>query len=447
MKGKPMKTVARILNNIRLAFFPIAYGLSGALIGGTLNRIMIAELGLPATLVGFFFAVPLLISPVRVWLGYRSDGFPLFDRRREPYIIIGTLLIGLGIISAVVLSVNIAQTSLTLFIGGLLAFTLYGIGRNLGHNTFQALLSDRFSGDQKDRAITLYEVATLLGLVAGAGGLGSALEEYEPARLLSVAIGVAAVVLVLATFAALWQEPRGEKLQTAAEKAREVPFKKVLREYVFADPQVRTFFALVFFTFVGTLAQDVLLEPYGALVLGMSVGETTRLTAFWGVGVMIAMLLSGTILVKWLGFMRLMRIGMVSSIIVFMGLIVAGMMGNPGLFKGMVFVMGLGTGLAGAGMLTGVISFTTAIRAGMLMGVWGVANMVGHAFGSLMGGGIVDLVRGLTGGNAFAAYGTVFAFEVIMLLVALYLSTRLDVEESQAYVEEQSLVIAESAAD
>ena len=409
-----------MVNNIRLAFFPIAYGLSGALIGGTLNRIMIAELGLPATLVGFFFAVPLLISPIRVWLGYRSDGFPIFGRRREPYIVIGALLIGLGIISAVVFSVNIAQTSLGLFLGGLLAFALYGIGRNLGHNTFQALLSDRFSGDQKARAITLYEVATLLGLVAGAGGLGSALEDYDPARLLSVAIGVAAVVLVLATFAALWQEPGGDKLETAAEKARQIPFKKVLTDYVFSDPQVRTFFALVFFTFVGTLAQDVLLEPYGALVLNMSVGETTRLTAYWGVGVMIAMLLSGAILVKWLGFM-----------------------GNPGLFKGLVFVMGLGTGLAGAGMLTGVISFTTAIRAGMLMGVWGVANMVGHAFGSLMGGGIVDLVRSLTGGNAFAAYGTVFALEVVMLLVALYLSTRLDVEESQAYAEAQGLAVAD----
>ena len=432
-----------MVNNIRLAFFPIAYGLSGALIGGTLNRIMIAELGLPATLVGFFFAVPLLISPIRVWLGYRSDGFPIFGRRREPYIVIGALLIGLGIISAVVFSVNIAQTSLGLFLGGLLAFALYGIGRNLGHNTFQALLSDRFSGDQKARAITLYEVATLLGLVAGAGGLGSALEDYDPARLLSVAIGVAAVVLVLATFAALWQEPGGDKLETAAEKARQIPFKKVLTDYVFSDPQVRTFFALVFFTFVGTLAQDVLLEPYGALVLNMSVGETTRLTAYWGVGVMIAMLLSGAILVKWLGFMRLMRIGMISSIVVFIGLIVSGLMGNPGLFKGLVFVMGLGTGLAGAGMLTGVISFTTAIRAGMLMGVWGVANMVGHAFGSLMGGGIVDLVRSLTGGNAFAAYGTVFALEVVMLLVALYLSTRLDVEESQAYAEAQGLAVAD----
>jgi MFS transporter, BCD family, chlorophyll transporter len=442
-----MKTVVRILNNIRLAFFPIAYGLSGALIGGTLNRVMIADLELPASLVGLFFAVPLLVSPARVWLGYRSDGFPIFGRRREPYIVLGALVIGLGIISATILSVNIAQTSAALIIGGLVAFILYGVGRNLGHNTFQALLSDRFNGDQKARAITLYEVATLLGLVAGAGGLGSALEEYDPARLVSVAIGVAIVVLVLATFAALWQEPRGEKLQAVADKAREVPFRQVLKDYVFADSQARTFFALVFFTFVGTLAQDVLLEPYGALVLGMSVGDTTRLTAFWGVGVMISMLLSGAILVKWLGYVRLMRIGMISSILVFVGLIVTGLMGNPGIFKGLVFVMGLGTGLAGAGMLTGVISFTTAIRAGMLMGVWGVANQVGHAFGSLMGGGIVDLVRGLTGGNAFAAYATVFALEVVMLLVALYLSTRLDVHESQAYAEEQNLVESQAVTD
>lgn len=430
-----MKTFVRILNNIRLAFFPIAYGLSGALIGGTLNRVMIADLGLPASLVGLFFAVPLLISPVRVWLGYRSDGFPIFGRRREPYIVLGALVIGLGIISATILSVNIAQASAVLILGGLAAFILYGVGRNLGHNTFQALLSDRFSGDQKARAITLYEVATLLGLVMGAGGLGSALEEYDPARLVSVAIGVAIVVLVLATFAALWQEPRGDTLQAVADKAREIPFSQVLKEYVLADTQVRTFFALVFFTFVGTLAQDVLLEPYGALVLDMSVGDTTRLTAFWGIGVMISMLLSGAFLIKLLGHLRLMRIGMISSILVFIGLIATGLMGNPGLFKGLVLVMGLGTGLAGAGMLTGVISFTTSIRAGMLMGVWGVANMVGHAFGSLMGGGIVDLVRGLTGGNAFAAYATVFALEIVVLLVALYLSTRLNMESSQASAE------------
>ena len=269
--------------------------------------------------------------------------------------------------------------------------------------------------------------------------MGAALETYDPARLIQVAIGVAVVILILATFAALGQEPRSETVEIAAGKAREISFGEVLRDFVLADRQVRLFFTLVFFTFVGTLAQDVLLEPYGALVLDMEVGETTRLTAFWGVGVMISMLISGTVLIKWLGYMTVMRMGIISSALVFVGVIISGIIGNPGLFRGLVLVMGLGTGLAGAGMLTGVINFTTVIRAGMLMGVWGVANMVGHAFGSLMGGGVVDLVRGLTG-NAFAAYATVFAIEVLFLLVALYLSTRLAVDESKAYAEEHTTI-------
>jgi BCD family chlorophyll transporter-like MFS transporter len=137
--------------------------------------------------------------------------------------------------------------------------------------------------------------------------------------------------------------------------------------------------------------------------------------------------------------MKVMRIGIISSILVFIGVIISGVLGNPDLFRGLVLVMGLGTGLAGAGMLTGVINFTTVIRAGMLLGVWGVANMVGHAFGSLMGGGVVDLVRALTG-NAFAAYATVFAIEAIFLLTALYLSTKLNVDESRAYEEQHTQI-------
>jgi hypothetical protein len=72
---------------LRLAAFPLGYGITGALAGGTLNRIMVAEMGLPLTLVGFLFALPLLEAPLRVWLGYRSDGYPILGRRREPYIV------------------------------------------------------------------------------------------------------------------------------------------------------------------------------------------------------------------------------------------------------------------------------------------------------------------------------------------------------------------------
>jgi MFS transporter, BCD family, chlorophyll transporter len=188
----------------------------------------------------------------------------------------------------------------------------------------------------------------------------------------------------------------------------------------------------------------VLLEPYGGLVLGMEVGETTGLTQFWGIGVLLSMLASGLFLLKALGHMRVMRSGMILSALSFIGPIVAGLTGNVGLLKATVFVMGLGTGLAGAGMLSGVMNFTTKIRAGMLLGVWGVANMTGHAFGSLLGGGIVDSVRALTG-NIFLAYASVFGLEIILLLTAFSLTFRLHVEEARASVEEKETLTLAAA--
>ena len=438
--------VIRFMNNFRLAGFSIAYGLSGALIGGTLNRIMIADLGLPASLVAFFFAIPLLVSPVRVWLGYRSDGFPLFGRRREPYIVIGALIIGLGIVAAAKTTASTTQVTAMLFLSGILSFLLYGIGRNLAHNTYQALITDRYDRQQRTRAVTFYEVATLLGAVMGAGFIGKALETYEPSKLVGVAMGVAVAVFVLALFAAINQEPRDVAAQNATDRARQIPFQKVLQEAIFADKQVRILFTLVIFTFVGTLAQDALLEPYGGLVLGMSVGDTTRLTMYWGLGVLASMLLSGFFLIKWLGFMKLMRTGIVLSIAVFVGLVVVGMSGNAGAFKSLVFVMGLGTGLAGAGMLSSIISFATPVRAGMLLGVFGVANMVGHALGNLMGGTIVDVMR-LATGSPLVAYSTLFGMEAVMLGVALYLSTRLDANASQASLEEREMVSVAAVSD
>ena len=435
-----MKTVIRIFNVIRLALFPIGYGLTGALIGGTLNRIMIADIGLPASLVGLFFAIPLLISPMRVWLGYRSDGFPIFGRRREPYMVIGFLLAGIGIMMITVISTSVGKANFSLIAGVLLAFALYGLGRNLAHNSFQALIADKFKGDQRPRAVTGYEVATMIGLIAGAGGLGGALKTYDPGKLVQVALGVAIIALLLTILGSVGQEPRSDATKKATTNARESSFANSVKTLILPDQQVRRFFILVFFTMVGTLAQDVLLEPYGALVLGMPVGDTTRLTQFWGIGVLVSMLISGTVLIKWLGHMRVLRIGIIASILVFVGIIIAGIMGNVGLFNSLVLVMGLGTGLAGAGMLSGIVNFTTTIRAGLLMGVWGMANQIGHAFGSLMGGGVVDVVQSATGGNAFAAYATVFALESVMLVTALWLSTRLDVRTAHVQVEEMKQV-------
>ena len=425
-----MGAAGRILNHVRLGAFPVAYGLSGVLIGGTLNRVMIAELALPASLVALLFAVPLLVSPLRLWFGYRSDGFPVFGRRREPYLLLGALLIGGGVATIATVAVKLSASLGTFVPAALSAFLLYGLGRNLAHNTYQALLAEKFTGAARARAVTLYEVVTLLGSVAGAGVLGKALKHYDPAQLVTVANAVGVAVVVLALVAVPGQEERAAG-GTRAEQARGKPFGEVVRDYVWADPQVRRLFAVVICTFIGTLAQDVLLEPYGALVLGMSVGETTRLTMFWGLGVLAALLLSGLWLQKALGPLRLMRVGLVASVAVFAAVGGVGLAGAPEAFRWLVLAMGFGTGLAGAGMLGSVVAFTTPVRAGLLMGVWGVANMLGHAAGSLLGGIVVDTMR-LATGSALVAYTTLFAFEVAMLVGALVLTFRLDPAAIQA---------------
>lgn len=422
-----MKQIIGILNVLRLGGFALGYGLTGALIGGTLNRIMVADIGLPISLVGLFFAVPMLVTPLRVWLGYRSDAYALFGKRREAYILFGAGIIAAAILSTIFLTVNASPDAL--IIGAMLiAFTLYGFGRNLAHNSFQALLADKFSDNAKRRAITLYEVVTLLGMVMGAGGLGKFLETYEPERLITVGIGVVVVMFVLTLLAVLSNEP-AVKTENIAQ-AREISFGEALRQIVLADMQIRSFFIIIMFTIVGTLAQDVILEPYGALVLNMSVGDTTRLTSYWGIGVVIAMLTSGLFLVRYIDFTNLLRTGLAFSALAFVGVILTGLNGQAALFSQLVFVMGLGTGIAGAGMLSGFISLTTAARAGFLMGIWGIANMLGRALGSLMGGSIVEIIYRSTG-NAFAAYAVVFGVEILMLLTAFGLSFRLGVVKSE----------------
>jgi BCD family chlorophyll transporter-like MFS transporter len=434
-----MNTFIRLLHIIRLAGYPLGYGLTGALVGGALNRIMVAELGFSIALVGLLFAMPQLVSPLRVWLGYRSDGFPLWGKRREPYMLAGTLLGATGVVLAVLLAVNGAAGNVLLTFGVLLAFVLYGIGRNLAHNSYEAFLAERFTGEARPRAMTLFEVVTLVGSVMGAGALGAALRDFDPARLTSIALVTMLVVLTLTVLATVGQEANLKTTVAAVNRARAMPFRQALQELVLADAQVRTFFTLILFAFIGTLAQDVLLEPFGGLVLGMSPSATTRLTAFWGVGVLLAMLLSGTLLLRFLPFLTVLRIGLIASALAFGSVVGLAVSGNADLFRYFVFAMGFGTGIAGAGMLTGLAHFTTTVRAGMLMGVWGMANLLGRAAGSIIGGVVVESLQWATG-SAAIGYTTVFAIEVVMLLVALRLSFRLQIDQSAARREEQAVL-------
>ena len=60
---------------------------------GTLNRVMIVELGVPAWLVAVMVSLPLVFAPFRAVVGFKSDTHrSVLGWKRVPYLWMGTLV-------------------------------------------------------------------------------------------------------------------------------------------------------------------------------------------------------------------------------------------------------------------------------------------------------------------------------------------------------------------
>src|SRR3954452_22130206 len=78
---------------LRLSLFQVSVGMGAVLLIGTLNRVMIVELGISATLVATMLSLPLVFAPLRALIGFRSDTHrTVLGWRRVPYLWFGTLL-------------------------------------------------------------------------------------------------------------------------------------------------------------------------------------------------------------------------------------------------------------------------------------------------------------------------------------------------------------------
>ena len=77
---------------LRLSLFQVSVGIATVLLVGTLNRVMIVELGVVASLVATMVAIPILLAPLRAILGFKSDNHKsLIGWKRMPYIWYGTM--------------------------------------------------------------------------------------------------------------------------------------------------------------------------------------------------------------------------------------------------------------------------------------------------------------------------------------------------------------------
>lgn len=412
--------------NIRLGLLHVAVAVSLVPITGVLNRIMIHELGILASLVAALIILPHLLAPLQVFIGQYSDRHPIAGYRRTPYILAGLLLC----VGGSVLTPSAALLMAEQFWLGLafatVTFFAWGLGFNLAVVSYLSLASDLSTEQQRSRTIAVMWFMMITAVIATAITTGRALEEYSPARLVEVFWIAGGVALLIGLAGLVGLEPRlsAQEAQTLVASERHTAGEAI--GAVLANPQARQFFVYLMLLLGSILGQDVLLEPFGANNFGMSVRETTQLTATWGGATLLALLLQGMVLSRVLRLKTAAALGGALAALGFVLIGLSGLLDLQPLFVPGIAVLGFGTGIATATNLALMLDMTTPEQVGLFIGAWGVADAAARGLGNLLAGVVRDVAAALIG-SASAGYITVFFLEAAMLCVALVLLRRIDV--------------------
>src|SRR4030065_1509205 len=107
---------------LQLGLIHVAVAMTLVPINSTLNRVMIKELALSATLVAGLASLPYLFSPIQVAIGSYSDHHPIFGLRRTPYILAGLMLCVLGMVFSPQVAFLMSQNLGLGLLAGVLAF-------------------------------------------------------------------------------------------------------------------------------------------------------------------------------------------------------------------------------------------------------------------------------------------------------------------------------------
>jgi len=415
---------------LQLALIHVAVAMTLVPINSTLNRVMIKELALSATLVSILAVLPYLFSPIQVAIGAYSDRHPILGYRRTPYILLGLLLnvAGLALAPSVVYILP-ENFGLGLLLS-ILVFGAWGMGYNFASVSYLSLATELSGEKERSKTIAVMFFFMILGIIITAIGLSSLLETYSPAAIQQSFLIVAVIALVLGLIGLIKLEPRMAAPSRELVKEDRTPWNAMLRE-VLASSQVRRFFIYLSILLAAILGQDVLLEPFGAEAFGLSVQATTRITSIWGTSMLLS-LVASSFLERWIPKKKVAFMSAWIAMLGFLLIAASGILTSTSLFYSGVVFLGLGTGASSVSNLSLMLDMTTS-RVGLFMGAWGVANALSRFIGTLMGGVVRDLSSNVLH-NPVSGYLVVFIIEAMMLVVSVILLRKIDVSSFKKQV-------------
>jgi BCD family chlorophyll transporter-like MFS transporter len=408
---------------LRLSLFQISVGMAMVMLVGTLNRVMIVELKVPATLVSLMVALPLLVAPFRALIGFRSDNHrSQLGWRRVPYIWMGSLLQfgGFSIMPfALLVLAGAGQSSQAPawvgLVGAAGAFILVGIGMHTVQTAGLALATDLAPVESQPKVVGLMYVMQLLGMIGSALMLGHLLHDYSPGQLIRVVQAVAVMTLALNVIALWKQEPRSRLRKPGTPL--EQNFQQAWQTFCKGPNTLRRLLAVGLGTMAFTM-EDVLLEPYGGEILSLSVSATTLLTATLALGGLIGFAWASRVLGRGGDAYRMSGWGAWVGVPAFVAVIASAPLVSPVLFSVGIFLIGLGGGLFAHGTLTATMQLAPPEQTGLAMGAWGAVQATAAGVGMALGGVVRDGVALVS--SSVMGYSAVYSLEIVLLGLTLW---------------------------
>lgn len=444
----------------RLGLVQACLGAIVVLTTSTLNRVMVVELALPALLPGLLVGLHYALQVLRPRMGYGSD----VGGRRTPWIVGGMAVLAAGGTTAALATAWMTTQRLPGMALAALGFVLIGLGVSACGTALLTLLAKKVAPERRAPAATVVWIMMIMGFAITAGGAGSLLDPFTPARLVAVTGGVCALALLI-TCAAIWGLEGTASAPSEPAEAK-ASFMQALRE-VWLEPVARRFTLFVFVSMLAYSSQDLILEPFAGTVFGFTPGESTRLAGVQHGGVLVGMLLVAAV-AGWQARVRARRSaaqtsgqhqaqeaatallpwivgGCIASAIALLGLVAAGLVGPAWPLKPTVWFMGVANGVFSIAAIGSMMSFAggsadhsaanassaKAPREGTRMGLWGASQAIAFGLGGLAGTAASDVSRWLLG-NTGSAYAVVFGAEAVLFVLAAGLMLRVGQPDSAA---------------
>ncbi len=409
---------------LRLSLFQVSVGMALVMLVGTLNRVLIVELKVPAYLVSMMISIPLIFAPFRALIGFKSDTHrSALGWKRVPYIWMGTLVqfggfammpFGLLVLSGAGQASNAPQWIGQLGAG--IAFLFVGAGLHTTQTVGLALANDLVPPESQPKVVGLMYVMLLVGMICSSIIFGTLLSDFSPGRLIQVIQGAAMVTIILNVIA-LWKQEARRPAHLYPEPPKGKTFKESWNVFLEGNYATRRLIAVGIGTMAFSMA-DVLLEPYGGEILKLSVSQTTSLTAALAVGGLVGFGWASHILSKGADPFKMASIGALVGIPAYLAVILSGQLGEPLLFALGTLFVGFGAGLFGHGTLTATMNLAPEGQSGLALGAWGAVQASAAGIAIAIGGILRDVVASRTNSSMFG-YCSVYIVEISMLIMTI----------------------------